>query len=351
MTPIQRVKYAVKVSVAYLLYGLGVLWLWQVIALRRKAVVLMYHRVLTCDEQRLTGSHPAIIVGRETFAKHMALLKRRFVVLSLDEFADRMERKIPFPDSSCLITFDDGWKDNATNAMPVLQRYALPAVVFLPVNYIGANRLFWQEALVHLTVSAVMAVREDATRARHLSELLAAVRLDSILELPDPDPRSAIIQAIMRSKGTPPSVMESTLREIGDELGITLDDLVGTDGFLKWDEVEDMSRNGIAFGGHGAEHRLLTYVSHDEAKGEIDVSKEMLGRRFEKTVPAFSYPNGYFTSEVVALVKGAGYRLAFITSRGFVSCADDPYTIRRLNIHESVTNNTPMFWARVVGLF
>ena len=174
-------NYAIKVAVSYGLYYTGLLQLWQRVIMRRKAVVLMYHRVLTDEERQLTGSHPAIVIDRETFASHMALLKRRFSVLSLEEFARHIEQKIPFPDSSCLITFDDGWRDNVTNALPILQRHGLPALIFLPVNYIGCRRLFWPEALTHLLVRAVLEVRRHPERRDRLRSILAPAGLDGVL--------------------------------------------------------------------------------------------------------------------------------------------------------------------------
>lgn len=58
MTSGERIKLAIKVGVSHVLYGLGLLQLWQALILRRKAVVLMYHRVLTREERARTGSHP-----------------------------------------------------------------------------------------------------------------------------------------------------------------------------------------------------------------------------------------------------------------------------------------------------
>lgn len=350
MSAVDRVKYGTKVAIAYTLYALGLLQLCQFVVLRRKAVVLMYHRVLTKEEQRRTASHPAIVVGRDTFEKQMAFLKRRFAVLSVADFAERMERKVPFPHSSCLITFDDGWRDTFSNAFPILDRYGLPAVVFLPVNYIGTRRLFWQEALVHLGVRAVLTVRADPARHARLRQLLAAVRVESILDLIDEDPRPAIIREVSRQKGTAVSVIERTVKELARELDAGVDADV-TDGFLDWPQVEAMSRRGIAFGAHGAEHLLLTHVSHEEAASEIRTAYEVMSNRLDRAALAFSYPNGYVNADVMAMVEKAGYRLAFITSRGFVRCDDHRYAVRRLNIHENVTRSMPMFLARIVGLF
>jgi hypothetical protein len=82
-----RVRHVLKVLAAEALYRTGMLRLLQAVLLRRRAVVLMYHRVLTPEERARSGSHPGIIVDADTFAVQMALLKSRFTVLSWEQFA------------------------------------------------------------------------------------------------------------------------------------------------------------------------------------------------------------------------------------------------------------------------
>ena len=350
MSPAERVKYAIKAAIAHVLYALGLLQLLQSITMRRKAVVLMYHRVLSADERSQTASHPAMVVDRDTFAAHMEVLKRRFVVLSLDQFADCIARGVPFPDSSCLITFDDGWRDNLTNALPVLRRHGLPALIFLPVNYIGQRRLFWREMLTHLLVGAVMDVREEPSRRPRLAALLAPARLAHLLDLTETDPRPAVIQAL----GVQPIAGEEVERltaALAVELDLSVEKLKSPDAFVDWNEVDEMARQEIAFGGHGAEHRLLTRIEPELADAEIRVSKEVMASRQPPETLAFSYPNGLWSPEIADKVRSAGYRLAFTTREGFVSSADDPFTLKRLNVHEDVTKTPAMFLARLVGLF
>jgi peptidoglycan/xylan/chitin deacetylase (PgdA/CDA1 family) len=351
MNGVDRLKYLAKSGVARLLYASGFLQLWQRVALREKAVVLMYHRVLTPDERRQSGSHPALVVDTASFARQMALLKRRFTVLSLEQFADCLERKTPFPDSSCLITFDDGWRDNFTNALPVLAQNELPALVFLPMNYIGRRRVFWQEALTRLLEQAILAVRNDPGRRPRFAGLLDAAGLDGLLDVVDDDPRGRIVAAIGSQKRVERSAVEGLLRSLAGELGVNLEDLAEVDGFVDWQQVQDMSRHRVSFGGHGLEHLLLTHVSAEEADREIRGSKAVVSETLREPVSSFSYPNGYLTSEIVARVRASGYRLAFVTSRGPVTCHDDPFTIRRVNIHETATATMPMFLARLVGLW
>lgn len=347
-----RLKYTIKIVVSHLLYGMGLLQLWQAVALKRRAVVLMYHRVLTPAEMRSSGSHPSIMVECEAFAKQMELVKRRFKVLSIEEFTRRIEHKIPFENSSCLLTFDDGWKDNYTHALPILKANDIPAVVFLPVNYIGERRHFWHEALVQFFVLAVLAARKEPAKAERLRAVVAQTGCGEIFHVPDEDPRPAIIEVISKTrKGLSPPVIDAALSDLSRELGVEDGDLDEVDRFMNWDEVGEMAQAGIEFGGHGAEHCLLSHMPIEEAREDIQRSKAVIDRQIKVATPTFSYPRGYWTPQVAELVKASGFRLAFLAKGGSVGCQDDPYTLRRINIGQAGTESMPMFLARVVGLF
>ena len=346
-----RVKHHIKAAASRFLYVLGLLQAWQAFALRRRTVILMYHRVLSSEERRVTGSHPGIIVGSETFERQMATLKRRFNVLSVEAFADHLASGVPLPNSSCLITFDDGWRDTYTNALPILRKFGFPGLVFLPVSFIGRRRLFWREATTQLLVRIVAEVRRQPARRPEFRALLLPIGLDHVLDLPDDDPRASIIEAVAARQGLVLPVADTLLPALSERLGPHPKQLGPADGFLDWDEVRAMARLGIAFGGHGAEHLQLTRVSEEVAQNEIQAAREVIGRELEGAVPTFSYPNGDYSSRIVDLVRRAGYRLAFTTRPGFARAGDDPYAIRRINIHENATETTPMFLARVTGLF
>jgi peptidoglycan/xylan/chitin deacetylase (PgdA/CDA1 family) len=345
-----RVKRWARVAAVQVLYYCGLMRMLQAVRLRHRAVVLMYHRVLTEEQRRQTGSHAGIVVTRETFDRQMAFLSRRFTVLSLQEFADRMDRRLPFPNSSCLITFDDGWLDNFENAFPILRAYGLPALVFLPVNFVGSDRRFWRESLTLLLVRVLAEVRREPGRYLEFRAILDRVGLAGLLETKDEDPRSLLSDALEPLKCAAPAVVESLIAQLSSALGTGLDH-AGTDRFMNWTQVETMSRQGVMFGGHGAEHRLLSQLPDGEAEAEVAKARDVLQERLAPSIPTFSYPNGSWTPAVAETVQRAGFRLAFTTDTGIVSVADDPYTLRRVNINEDVTRTVPMFAARVLGLF
>jgi peptidoglycan/xylan/chitin deacetylase (PgdA/CDA1 family) len=350
MTARQRIGYAVRIVLSYGLYYTGILHVLQRILLRRKVVVLMYHRVLTREQRARTASQPGLVVEDETFVRQIALLKRMFTVLTLDEFADRLARREPFDGPCCLITFDDGWLDVFENALPVLSAYGVPAVVFLPVNFIGQRRLFIREALTHLLVTAVETSRRAPERRERLRATLAPLGFDRVLEINDAEPLGAVIEAVGAHYYASLPAFEALVAALSADLGVCESELSELDTFVDWSHVELMGKQGFAFGGHGAEHRVLTHVSADVARTEIESSKTVLDSRLPTSVRAFAYPNGGWSPEIATTVKASGYQLAFTIERGYVSCQDDCLALRRINIHEDMTKTAPMFLARLTGI-
>lgn len=338
-------------SCAALLYYTGVLRLFKSMSLRRRAVVLMYHRVLSDAEREQTASHPSIVVRRETFAKQMAELKRCYRVLSIDEFAGYVASGRPFPSGSCLITFDDGWADNFRNAFPILRDLGLPAVVFLPVNFINSDRMFWRETLTAVLVRAVTLARTKQERKADIHNELSRVGLAAVLEATGADVRDAVSERLAGLKDVEPSQVREIIARLSAALGAPFADRPRTDAFMTWAEIDEMSRHGVAFGGHGAEHVRLTRVSAAQADREIGAAREVLVSRCAESLPTFSYPNGDWSPAVALQVRGHGFRLAFTTQPGRVRSSDDPFALRRVNIHEDMTATMPLFMARVVGLF
>lgn len=351
LTPRERLSFTVRTTLAYALYYSGVLQLLVGVRLRRKAIVLAYHRVLTPEQRSRTASQDGMVVEERTFARHVAELTRRFTVLTLDEFSDHLARRRAFPSPSCLVTFDDGWTDNFENALPVLRSHKVPAVMFLPLNFIGRRRLFTREALTHLLVRAIEAARREPARAGVLRSHLTPAGLASVLDTTDEDPLPAVLKVVGGHRYANAPALEALVSTLAMELGVEETELSDLDTFIDWNQVEQLGQNGFTFGGHGVDHRVLTQVGPAVAKCEIEVSKRELDRRLEGGVKAFAYPNGAWNPTIAETVRAAGYSLAFTVDPGSVSCDDDPFSLRRINIHEDMTRSTPMFLARLAGIF
>ena len=96
--------------------------------------VLMYHKVNDLWPNPTT-------VPTAVFAEQMALLgELGYVAVSIDAVRDHYLDGAPLPEGAVLITFDDGYRDNLENALPILQRHGYPAVVFVPIAFLAGSR-------------------------------------------------------------------------------------------------------------------------------------------------------------------------------------------------------------------
>lgn len=96
---------------------------------KNKAVILMYHSI-GYNKKYFT-------VTPDNFDLQMSILKNNFNVISLVELNHRLKNKIPFPNKTVVITFDDGYVDNLSIAYPILKKYNLPATIFLATGFLG----------------------------------------------------------------------------------------------------------------------------------------------------------------------------------------------------------------------
>ncbi len=104
--------------------------------------VLMYHKVNDLSPNPTT-------VATAVFAEQMALLSELgYVPVSLEAVRDHYLEGAPLPGGAVLITFDDGYRDNLENALPVLEARGYPAVVFVPIGYLDDGRPLPHEELL-----------------------------------------------------------------------------------------------------------------------------------------------------------------------------------------------------------
>ena len=123
---------------------------------------------------------------------------------------------------------------------------------------------------------AISEARRDPARRARFCEILRVADLDGLLDVADKDPKLTIMETVGARKHVSAATLRSVQTGLATELGVRLEDFARMDGFMDWSEVQTMSERGIAFGGHGAEHRLLTQISPEEAQHEVSASKAVL---------------------------------------------------------------------------
>ena len=224
----RKILRMVKLFVAILFRYSGLLSLVIRTRLKNKSVVLTYHRVIDDDHAPLTNSNPGIIVTEKIFEMHMRALRRHFNPVSLDAIQAHFDHKEALPPRSCLVTFDDGWLDNYEIAFPILQKFSIPAVIFLPVEYISAEKMFWQEEIVMRLTSLL-----SSHDAEKLDEILGVLDMPPIRTIED------IRRYVVALKSRTEAEISQALGTIREALS-SFDEPSHYNRYLTWEQVAEM---------------------------------------------------------------------------------------------------------------
>lgn len=341
-----RIVYAAKWLLAACCYYSGLLHLYKHFRLRDRAVVLLYHRVLDASERPRAHSSDGIVVTREVFERHLRFLQRHFNVVDARTFGRHLQTREKFPPATCLITFDDGWSDNFKHAFPALKERGLPAVIFLPTDYIGSGRVFWQERMARLLNALRRSPEKPASGSQTTIEKYG---LRPMLDAPETDAPSRIHEFIQSLKSRSPEEIEKILGAITACVP-SKTEMNSIDTYMNWTEIREMAQNNVIFGSHAVSHCLLTQLDPPGILRELRQSRDIIERELNGPITMLAYPNGNYDERVIDCAGSAGYEVAFTTRPGLVSTNTDRLAIPRLNIHDGSTRHNSMFLATVLNI-
>lgn len=276
-------------------------------------------------------SVPEIVVSTGTFERQMGILASDFTVLSLERFAESLRAGQSLPGNAVIVTFDDGWKDNRRYAYPLLREHACPATIFVATDFIGTGRMFWHERYRFLlrafrrTASggAAASLMPGGDLGRDLHELAAAR-----------DPGRTIARMGLEAWKLTHEERTDRIRQL-EELPGAPSFPAAENAFLDWDEIREMSEGGIRFGSHGQSHRPMTVLSPADLAGELEASRDRIGRETGHVPYALAYPKGEHNAAVCRAAADAGYKTGLTTLHGTNTSATDPYGLKRINVSET----------------
>jgi peptidoglycan/xylan/chitin deacetylase (PgdA/CDA1 family) len=316
---------------------------WWDLALRRWArrdhtIVLTYHRVLEKWEPTLDYSQPGMVVMVPTFERQLAFLQRHFEIVPLDALLDDGEARRSPRRPRCVITFDDGWRDNYDLAFPVLRKREIPATVFLTTDFIGSDRTFWHTELIYLLLHGDVRplLRDD----RILAAYPETVRVSLTRYAAQPEPLCADgVDTVIETVKT--ACDEEVIRELIETLtpavGLRRPFFPGRRFFLDWDQIREMAHNGFDIGSHGCTHRILTRLSMVDADEELCRSKAEIGRRVGGEIRHFAFPNEDTNDALLQHAAEAGYRTACVGGVGEARPEWGIRALRRVGLHEGAS--------------
>ena len=314
---------------------------------RRHLVILCYHRVLPAALRRRYFA-PDLVVTPESLADHCRFLTRYYRVLPLARALRTWQTQTSAQRPIAAITFDDGYRDNAALAAPVLQQANLRATFFPIVGLVDTFRRPWYDALAQ---GVIRLCERNFVHLLEQPDGPFAPRSAQRLSLRRSDPAQAARTAVAMAKALDPAQRLHLLERLTSMLG---DDLVrasGHDRIMNTSQLKSLMAAGHEIGAHGYSHELLSQLDGEDLQREIVTARTELQRRLDAPVESFCYPNGDFNQQTVQAARHAGYLCAVTSDPTSNRPRCDPHTIGRHFIQqERLTRPDGTFSPAVMGV-
>ena len=291
----------------------------------RSLTVVNYHRIDNPYRKDFDSFKPNVSATPEDFNSQMDYLARWFHVVSVQDVIQWLDGQRQLPPYAALITFDDGYLDNYTSAYPILRAHHFPALIFLTSEHIGTDAPFyWDMAAYSFRHTRKDQLTFPDGTTEHWTN---PAELDRVSR-----------KWIEFMKTLPQTEKTGYVRVLPDRLGVSIPDGFFKRLMLNWDQVREMQQGGVEFGAHTMHHPILTRISPEEVRMEVEGSKSRIEKELGNPVLSFAYPNGQssdLNDPIEKIIAESGIRVAFTLLNGPSSLGEvkrNPYAIRRIFI-------------------
>lgn len=276
------------------------LWLGPVA--RGRGLILTFHHVRP-EPPAAYAPNGLLAITPDFLDRTVTLVRKRgFEIIALDAVPERLARGgRPF----AVLTFDDGYRDNAEHAAPVLRRHDAPWTLFVTSAFAsGHGRLWWLE--LERAIGRLDRVRVP----------------DGDLDLPARDAldKTAAFAAVYRHlRAGPEARLLAVIAGLCAEAGLVPGRLAA-DLCLSWSELRDLGGDPrVTFGAHTISHPMLAKHDAAVARREIEAGRARIAAELGRPVTHLSYPVGDPTSagrREFALARDLGFATAVTTRPG-----------------------------------
>lgn len=253
-------------------------------------------------------------IDKERFRNHMEWISGVFNVIPLSDAVENLKNGT-LKRGSLAITFDDGYLDNATEALPILKEFGFHATFFCTSAWLDGG-LMWNDQVIE----SIRLWPEKRLSIDHLG--INSLSVETLEEK-----NKAIEKILPKLK-----YLEHSMRQ---ELAMSL--------ISRFDDVPELmmdrkhlkllQEQGMEIGGHTHSHPILSQLDDTSLELELAINKKTLESAIESPIKLFAFPNGKpgldFDDKQIPSIRNAGYLASLTTAPGTASSATNLFKLPR----------------------
>ena len=289
---------------------------------KNSIINIMYHGVVNDDSCYFSPRH----IEKIQFENHLKYFKNNFSIISTDEAFEKISNKETLNRKYLTISFDDGFKNNLTTALPLLEKYNIPTTFFISSICVNNNdeQYLWSElaaALNYFYKDEVLNI-EDLVFEKMYNKKNKISFTDYIKKL-SYYKRNNILLSIEEK-----FQIKKKIKSIPEEIWK----------LLNKEEIIKLSKSKVVqIGSHCHEHFNLGQIEINAAKEELEKSKYILEKLINKPINSVAYPDGSYNESIKNLAFEIGYKYQFAVNYKSANDIADNRIMNRHGISSTTT--------------
>lgn len=290
------VRYCFKHTIATVFFYLGGIWFIKARWRKSQALLILnYHNFSRYNNYFYNRGNILETDFKLNFEKQLLFLRKHFNFCYPEEFFNS-ECKSGL---NLLFTFDDGYKDNAVIALPLLISYDISAIFFLTTSYIDTDKWLFHDRIRYLICNGVL---DECATEKQLRKLNQGLDIDSSMyEIANEQFPASSPKRIM----------------------------------MDWKEVNSIIKAGFHIGTHTVSHANLSQLDEENQRQEIQRSIEVINSETGIRCNSIAYPNGLFGKNTLELLPKLGITYGFTTDTGVNKKNTNHKLLKRIGVNPS----------------
>ncbi len=289
--------------------------------------IVMYHYTRDLRHSR----YPRIKgMDIEELRQQFDYFKHSCNAVTMEQVIDAVKNHNSLPEKALLLTFDDGYIDNYTVALPLLEQYGMQGSFFIPGKTFREHKLLDVNKVHFILASGeinnlIVDLKDKMNHYRGIendypdnetlyNEFAVANRFDD---------KDTIFVKRMLQTALPENVRNMISSELFEKYVGVREETFAYELYMTEDQIKTLKRHGMYIGIHGYDHYWLGKLPLEQMKKDIDQALETLNEFIDSANWVINYPYGNYSDEVIEYVSSRGATLGLSTEVRITNLNED----------------------------
>ena len=287
---------------------------------RNQAKVLLYHR--------FSDHNIPYRVQRSAFEKQVQYIAKNYHNVTMSTLVD-VAAANKSQKNLLAVTVDDGYEDFFVHAYPILKKYNVPATLYVATDFVQRKAsMLWPDELLYQLSHSV----NKKLNILELGIERASGEVELSIESSDDVRKVWLLLAGKYCKYFSLDERVAFFKKLFEQTKVHTPNDIPDYKPISWPQLREISDAGIEIASHGCSHTILTKLTLNQCKHELEQSKKVLESQLQLPIKTFGYPNGQvgdYNDDIINEVKSAGYLGAAVAFDDGANASSNLFTLRR----------------------